>query len=230
MEADISQCELRVLAHFSQDARLLEAYAAADVDVHRWTAAAVLGVREDQVSDEQRNTIGKRVNFAVIYGMTAEGLSDELDVSVGEAEYILSAYFNAYPGVKQWADSVHEFVRTHGHVRTLLGRRRQLPGVWSADQGTAARALRQSVNTIIQGTAADLMKLALVRLHNVLPPEVRMLLTCHDSALLEVPELIIENTRRETIATMSAGFPGFSVPIRVDVGIGKTWAECKEQN
>ena len=230
MEADISQCELRVLAHFSQDVRLLEAYATTDVDVHRQTAAAVLGLREEQVSDEQRNVVGKKVNFAVIYGMTAEGLSDALGISLGEAERILGAYFAAYPGVEQWVASIHEFVRAHGHVRTLSGRRRQLPDVRSADLGLSGRGLRQAVNTIVQGTAADIIKLALVRLHNVLPPEVRMLTTCHDSVLLEVPELIVDNKECETIAAMSAGLPGFNVPIRVDVGAGKTWADCKEQS
>jgi DNA polymerase-1 len=118
-------------------------------------------------------------------------------------------------------------VRRHGHVKTLFGHRRQLSDVWAADPAIAAHGHRQAVNTIIQGTAAELMKLALVRLHTELPLKVRMLMTCHDSVLLEVPVDLVAETRRVTIATMESRPPGFNVPIRVDVGVGSTWAACK---
>jgi len=228
VEADFSQFELRVLAHFSQDRCLLESFEADD-DVHRRTAAAVLGISEHEVGPEQRNAIGKRVNFSCIYGTTPVGLSHQLDISEYEAEQMLNAYFAAYPGVRQWADEVHDFVRCHGYVQTFHGRRRQLPAVWSADPGVAARGLRQAVNGIVQGSAAELLKLALVRLHAVLSPDVRMLMTCHDSVLLEVPADLVAETRRETAAAMEARPPGFTVPIKVDVAVGPTWAACKRR-
>jgi DNA polymerase-1 len=206
---------------------LLAAYQHHDVDVHRRTAAAVLGITEKEVTSEQRNAFGKPVNFAIIYGTTPYGLSQQLGVSEYEAEQMLNGYFAAHPGVRQWIDKVHSNVRRHGHVQTLLGHRRQLPDVWAADPGVAAHGLRQAVNTIIQGTAAELMKLALVRLHTELPPEVRMLMTCHDSVLLEVPVDLVTETRHITAAVMESIPPGFNVPIRVNIGVGFTWAACK---
>ena len=229
MEANVSQCEFRVLAHFSRDDRLLVAYASDDVDVHYQTAATVLGIPEHEVNDEQRKRFGKGINFAIIYGMTSEGLAEQLGLATDEAQALLDEYFAAYPGVQQWIAQVHDSVRAQGYVRTLYGRRRKLPGVWSASYADVAKSLRQAVNTIVQGTAANLIKLALVRLHDVLPAEVRMLMTAHDSVLLELPESLVEETMKIVKATMETLPPGFSVPLKVDLGMGHTWAACKEK-
>jgi DNA polymerase-1 len=226
LEVDFSQCELRILAHFSRDARLLHAYQA-DGDLHRQTAAAVLRIPPHRVTAKDRQRYGKQINFAVIYGMTAEGLAQNVGLTVVEAQAMLDAYFIAYPGVRQWINQVHTFVQAHGHVRTLYQRRRQLPAIWSAAPQEIAEAQRQAVNTIIQGTAADLMKLALIRLHERLPVVARLLLTVHDSVLLEVPEHLVEQTKRDVVDAMQVIPPGFRVPLKVDCGVGRTWVECK---
>lgn len=226
MEADVSQCELRVLAHFSQDARLLAAFHDG-VDLHRQTAAAALGVAAEQVTDEQRDRIGKQVNFAIIYGMTANSLAQKLAVAPWQAQAFMDGYFAAYPGVREWIAQVHAAAQADCQVRTLCGRRRQLPDVHSADPAAVAAAQRQAVNTVIQGTAADLMKLALIRLHNELPDQVQMLLPVHDSVLLSVPAGLVEETRQIVVGAMEAVPEGFGVPLKVEVKTGSTWAECK---
>ena len=228
ISADISQCELRVLAHFSQDSGLLDTYTSdVDVDIHRQTAAAVLGIAEQAVTAEQRQHFGKTINFQIIYGTTAQGLSQTLDVPIDQAQALLAAYFRAYPGVLAWIDNVQGIARNYGSVRTFAGRIRHLPGIWSADAGDVSHALRQAVNTVIQGTAADLIKLAIARLHTALPAQVRMLLPVHDSVLLDVPEQLVLTVREQVIAAMQTPTPGFTVPIKVDVAAGSTWAACK---
>jgi DNA polymerase I-like protein with 3'-5' exonuclease and polymerase domains len=224
MEADVSQCELRVLAHFSQDAGLLAAYREG-IDLHRQTAAAVLGIAE--VSAEQRR-IGKQVNFAIVYGMTADGLAQKLGIMPCEAQRLLDGYFAAYPGVRSWIAQVHTSAQVNREVRTLSGRRRRLPDIRSRDPAAVATAQRQAVNTIVQGTAADLMKLALIRLHQALPPEVRLLMTAHDSVLLELPERLVAQTRDIVLSAMQSPPPNFGVPVHVDVKTGRTRADCKQ--
>ena len=152
LEADYSQMELRVLAHFSQDAALLHAFQH-DIDLHTRTVASVLGIAESDVTDQQRS-LGKTLNFGIVYGQTAYGLADELGVTVRRAEELLAAHAAAYPGVVAWIAAVHEQARNSGEVRTLYGRRRQLPNIYSASDALAAEARRQAVNTIIQGSVA----------------------------------------------------------------------------
>ena len=226
MEADVSQCELRVLAHFSQDPRLLAAYRDGNVDLHVQTAAAVLSIAADQVTDEQRG-IGKQVNFAIVYGMAADSLAQKLGIVPGEAQALLDGYFAAYPGVRAWIAQVHAAAYEDREVRTLSGRRRQLSDIRSRDPGEVATAQRQAVNAIIQGSAADLLKLALIRLHDRLPDSVRMLLPVHDSVLLEVPEGQIEEARRVVVEALETTPTDFGVPLKVEVKTGRTWAECK---
>ena len=225
MEADYSQMELRVLAHFSQDAALLHAFQHG-IDLHVHTAARVLGIAEDAVTDDQRK-LGKTLNFGIVYGQTAYGLAEELGVPLQQAEALLAAHAEAYPGVTAWIASVHEQAHNSGEVRTLYGRRRQLPDIYSASDALAAEARRQAVNTVIQGSAADLLKLALVRLHNELPAEVQMLLPVHDSVLLSVPAALVQDTSQIVRAMMESPPAGFSVPLRVDVTTGRSWADCK---
>jgi DNA polymerase-1 len=225
LESDFSQMELRVLAHFSQDAALLHAFQH-DIDLHRRTAARVLGIAEDAVNDQQRQ-LGKTLNFGIIYGQTAYGLADELGVSMQRAEELLAAHAAAYPGVAAWIAAVQEQARNSGEVRTLYGRRRYLPNFYSASDALAAEARRHAVNTVIQGTAADLMKLALIRLNDALPEEVKMLLPVHDSVLLEVPTALVEEAHRIVVEVMESTPDGFSTPLKVEVRAGRSWAECK---
>jgi DNA polymerase-1 len=225
LEADYSQMELRVLAHFSEDAALLHAFYN-DIDLHVRTAAGVLGIAEDAVTDQQRS-LGKTLNFGIVYGQTAYGLADELAVPQQQAEALLPAHAATYPGVTAWIAAVHEQARNSGEIRTLYGRRRQLPNIYSASDALAAEARRQAVNTIIQGTAADLMKMALIRLNDALPDGVRMLLPVHDSVLLELPEGLVEDTRQIVREAMEAVPASFSVPLKVEIKTGRTWAECK---
>ena len=135
------------------------------------------------------------MNFGIVYGQTAYGLADELGVTMQRAEELLAAHAAAYPGVVAWIASVHQQAYNVGEVRTFYGRRRSLPNIYSASDALASEARRQAVNTIVQGSAADLMKLALVRLHNDLPDGVQMLLPVHDSILLSVPKALVEETR-----------------------------------
>jgi DNA polymerase-1 len=225
LEADYSQMELRVLAHFSQDAALLHAFQH-DIDLLVRTAARVLGVAEADVTAQQRQ-LGKTLNFGIVYGQTAYGLADELGVPMEEAEAHLAAHAAAYPGIVAWIAEVHQQALNYGEVRTLYGRRRYLPNIYSALPADAAEARRHAVNTVIQGTAADLMKLALVRLNAELPDGVRMLLPVHDSLLCEVPAELVDETRQIVIAAMEAVPKGFSVPLKVGVKLGKTRASCK---
>jgi DNA polymerase I len=197
------------------------------IDLHRQTAAAVLGVAEQQVTKEQRNQIGKQVNFAIVYGMAADGMAQKLAILPYEAQALLDGYFAAYPAVRAWIAQVHASAQANREVRTLCGRRRHLPGIRSRDPGELATAQRQAVNTVVQGTAADLLKMALIRLNDVLPAEVKMLLPVHDSVLLSLPETMVDETRQIVVEAMEAVPEGFHVPLKVAVQTGRTWADCK---
>jgi len=197
-----------------------------DIDLHVRTAARVLGIAEADVTDEQRS-LGKTLNFGIVYGQTAYGLADELGVPLAQAEALLSAHAAAYPGVTAWIAATHQQARNSGEVRTLYGRRRYLPNIYSASPADAAEARRHAVNTVIQGSAADLLKMALIRLHDTLPVGVRMLLPVHDSLLVELPEGRVKETRRIVVAAMESTPTGFSVPLKVEVKTGRTWADCK---
>jgi len=230
IEADFSQIELRVLAHFSRDPAFLQAYSGGDseVDLHRRTAALALGIDEADVTVEQRNTIGKAVNFAIIYGQTPQGLAATLDIDPDQAQDFIDAFFAGYPAIRNWQQAVERQVIRDGQVRTLYGRRRYLPDVWSRNKATKQQALRRAVNTIIQGTAADINKLALARLYKALPSNCRLLLTVHDSVLLEVPKGETKAAGRLVRQVMQAPPPDFSVPLVVAVRCGRCWAECQQ--
>jgi DNA polymerase-1 len=225
LEADYSQMELRVLAHFSQDAALLQAFQH-DIDLHTRTAAHVLGIAESEVTDQQRQ-LGKTLNFGIVFGQTAYGLAEELGVPLQRAQALLDAHAAAYPGIAAWIAEVHQQALNNGEVRTLFGRRRYLPNIYSALPADAAEARRHAVNTVVQGTAADLLKMALIRLHDSLPVEAQMLLSVHDSVLCEVPTGLVEETSQIVRDAMETLPEGFTVPLKVDVTIGRTWADCK---
>jgi len=224
VELDYSQIELRILAHLSQDRALTEAFEQG-ADLHRRSAAHAFGIPADAVTRAQRQ-VGKKLNFSIIYGQTAYGLAQEMKVSHDSAAQLLAAHADAYPGVATWIAAVHEQAVATGEVRTLYGRRRILPNITSATPRLLAEAKRHAVNTIIQGTGADLLKLALIRLHDALPTDVRILLSVHDSVLLEVPEHMVSEVTQLSRGVLESVQEGFCVPLRVDVGVGQSWAAC----
>jgi DNA polymerase I-like protein with 3'-5' exonuclease and polymerase domains len=227
VEADFSTFELRVLAHLSQDPGLIHAFREG-ADLHRRTASLALGVAEGEVTTKQRDHVGKVVNFGIIYGQTPFGLADELNITVEQAAEFLEGFLAGYPGVRRWTDSVHHYARQHGYVATLFGRRRRFPRLGAAPPWEEAAMLRQAANAVIQGTAADINKLALLRLHRELSSDCRLLLTVHDSVLIEVPRSRVPEVAHQVRDIMELLPEGFSVPLEVDVGWGENWEECKQ--
>ena len=230
LAADYSQVELRVLAHISQDAALLEAFRQ-DQDIHRTTAAAVYGIEVDEVTYNQRR-FAKAVNFGLIYGMGSYRLARDSELTLAEAERYIEAYFERFPGIDRYLDDTKQQARDKGYVETLFGRRRYFP-VYQIrgrrNRQVEARADREAVNHPIQGTAADIIKIAMIRLHRRLEADysARLLLQVHDELVLEVPEHELEEVRQLIVETMSGAFD-LDVPLKVDVSNGKNWLELKD--
>jgi DNA polymerase-1 len=226
LAADYSQVELRVLAHVSQDAELLDAFHS-DQDVHARTAAAVYGVPIDEVSSFQRG-VAKTVNFGLIYGQSAYGLSQQTGLDFDEAERFIATYFSRYPGVKAWLDRTRGLAYSQGYVETLLGRRRYFPELTSAQRslaGQRAAAERQAINAPIQGTAADILKIAMLRLDQRLREggyRARMALQVHDEIVLEVPRDELSKVLAFTREIMENAYE-LSVPLKVDIEVGENW-------
>ena len=228
--ADYSQIELRVLAHVSQDATLLDAFGR-DQDIHARTAAAVYDVELDQVTKQQRQ-IAKTVNFGLIYGQSAFGLSQQTELDYGEAERFIAAYFDTYPGVKAWLERTRKLAYAQGYVETLLGRRRYFPELHSTQRaraGQRAAAERQAINAPIQGTAADILKIAMIRLDRRLSKaglDARMVLQVHDEIVLEVPRSEVEAAVALTREVMERAYE-LNIPLKVDVELGENWLEME---
>jgi DNA polymerase I len=224
VSADYSQIELRVLAHLSADPELLEAFRTNE-DVHARTARLVFGVAKDDVTREMRRR-AKAINFGVIYGMGDAALGKSIGIPKAEAARFIEAYFERYSGVARFMASTVESARSGEAVRTILGRRRFLPNLHSANRGLRMEAERVAKNTAIQGTAADILKVAMVKL-GAMPvvPGARMVLTVHDELVFEVPETCVakasERIREEMQSAMT-----LDVPLVVDVGSGKNWADA----
>lgn len=230
LAADYSQVELRVLAHISQDDALLEAFRD-DQDIHTTTAAAVFGVTVEEVDYNQRR-FAKAVNFGLIYGMGAFRLARDSDLTMHEAEEYIDAYFERFPGIRRYLDETKLKARTDGYVETLLGRRRYFPVFRSRqriNRQIEMRAEREAVNHPIQGTAADIIKIAMIRLHDQLTRsyQARMLLQVHDELVLEVPNEELDEIRPLVIETMSTAYP-LDVPLKVEANTGKNWLELKD--
>ncbi len=223
LSADYSQIELRVLAHLSGDADLVDAFRRAQ-DVHVRTAMAVFGVPEPEVTAEMRAQ-SKTVNFGVIYGMGPIALAKRLGIAKSDARHFIEAYFEKYHGVRSFMDATLAEARKTGEVRTLLGRRRLLPDLRSANQMKRSYAERIAQNTPIQGTAADILKLAMVKLAEPVVPGAQMVLTVHDELVFEVPEDRIDEAAKKTKEAMES-ILALGVPLEVDVGWGKTWASA----
>ena len=233
--ADYSQIELRILAHLSGDAAMKGAFAAGE-DIHRRTAATVCGVAPDEVTAAMRR-IAKAVNFGILYGQSAFGLAKTLGIPQAEAADFIAGYFRAFAGAAEFMDDVLDRCRRDGHVATMLGRRRAIAGVRDRDKRRNAAGVmtltlpeREAVNTVVQGSAADLIKLAMLRVDARLRREglqAALVLQIHDELLLETPADEQAAVERLVAEEMQAAMT-LSVPIDVSVHSGDTWAACEK--
>ncbi|MDB6075110.1 MAG: polymerase, partial [Verrucomicrobiaceae bacterium] len=223
MSADYSQIELRVMAAIAEDTAMLEAFVQG-LDIHQATAAKVYGVPLDGVLPEMRRT-AKMVNFGIIYGISAFGLSQRLGIPRTEAAKIIESYFTQFPGVKNYLDRTVLEAKRKGYVETLTGRRRYLRDINSANATVRGGAERIAMNMPIQGSSADMIKLAMVRVDAALRVgkyKARMLLQVHDELLFEVPPDEVDAVRKLVIEGMRNALP-LRVPIVVEVGVGENW-------
>ncbi len=229
LAADYSQVELRILAHVSQDADLIETFRRG-ADIHRATASKMFGVPEDQLTIDQRRA-AKTINFGVLYGMSAFRLSNELNIPTGQAKDFIDAYFARYPKIQEYLDRTLEEARRSGKVTTLFGRVRYIPEIHNKSFTVRGNAERMATNAPIQGTAADILKLAMIALDGRLDAEMHgaapMLLTVHDEIVIEVPEARADDVAGIVKETMENIFP-LAVPLKVDAHHGRSWYEAKE--
>jgi len=226
LSADYSQIELRIMAHISGDASLTRAFNEG-LDVHRATAAEIFSVAPDQVSTEQRR-YAKTINFGLIYGMGAFGLAQSLGIEQKAAKDYIDRYFARYPDVKRYMDDTKASAAALGYVETLFGRRIELPEIRGGNGPRRAGAERQAINAPMQGTAADLIKLAMIAVQGVLDSEqraTRMVMQVHDELVLEVP-LAELDWAREAVPRLMAGVAQLHVPLLAEVGVGSNWEEA----
>ena len=226
MAVDYSQIELRLMAHFSEDERLIAAFRDGQ-DIHRATAAEVFDSPIDEVSGEQRRA-AKAINFGLIYGISAFGLARNLGIGRDEAAQTIERFFHRYPGVKAYMDGQREKGREQGFVETLWGRRLQLPQIRSRNANQRQYAERTAINAPLQGTAADLIKLAMIDLHAWLGdkhPEVRMIMQVHDELVFEGPEKALRAAADDVAARM-CGVTELAVPLLAEPGFGRSWNEA----
>jgi DNA polymerase-1 len=226
LAADYSQIELRVLAHMSDDPSLIRTFVE-DQDIHTRTASEILGLPPEEITEEMRRK-AKAVNFGIIYGISAFGLAQNIGVSNIEAKRYIDGYFARYPQVRMFIDRTIEQARASGFVTTLLGRRRYIPELASTSAPVRSFGERMAVNTPIQGTAADLIKMAMINIHDVIRARglrSRMILQVHDELIFEAPDDEIEPLKGLVRHEME-GVLKLSVPIKVDMGAGKNWEEA----
>ena len=226
LAADYSQVELRIMAHLSQDEGLLNAFSNAQ-DVHKATAADVFGVALDEVSIDQRRS-AKAINFGLIYGMSAFGLANQLNISRGEAAEYVDRYFEKYPGVRKYMDQTQALADEKGYVETLFGRRLYLPDIHAGNGMLRKAAQRTAINAPMQGTAADIIKRAMIDIDNWLAMgelDARMLLQVHDELVFEVSEKDLDQLTQGVKFRMTSA-AALDVPLVVDVGVGDNWDEA----
>ncbi|WP_417592273.1 DNA polymerase I [Owenweeksia hongkongensis] len=224
LAADYSQIELRLIAELSGDKNMMDAFLNEE-DIHTATAAKVFGVSLDAVTREQRSN-AKTVNFGIIYGVSAFGLSQQTTLSRGEAGDIIKSYFQTYPGIQDYIESQKEFARKNGFVETLLGRRRYLKDINSRNAVVRSHAERNAVNAPIQGTAADIIKLAMIKIYDELKPfDTKMVLQVHDELVFDAPAGEIE-TLKPIIKSAMENAVDLKVPLTVEFGHGKNWLEA----
>ncbi len=223
VSADYSQIELRIMAHLSDDAGMLAAFASGE-DIHKATAAEVFGVELGQVSSEQRRA-AKAINFGLIYGMSAFGLAAQLDIERSAAQQYIDRYFMRYPGVAEYMQHTRESAREHGYVETVFGRRLYLPEIKLSNPARRAGAERAAINAPMQGTAADLIKLAMIAVQNWLDAQKLsslLIMQVHDELVLEVPAAELELVKQK-LPQIMAGVAALKVPLLAEVGAGSSW-------
>jgi len=226
VSADYSQIELRIMAHLSGDKGLLDAFARGE-DVHRATAAEVFGITPLEVTNEQRRA-AKAINFGLIYGMSAFGLAKQIDVDRGSAQTYMDRYFARYPGVARYMEETRSAAKERGYVETVFGRRLWLPEIRSSNVGRRQGAERAAINAPMQGTAADLVKLAMIAVQRWLDKEKlqsKLILQVHDELVLEMPESELAAVKA-ALPPLMAGVARLSVPLLAEVGVGANWDEA----
>jgi DNA polymerase-1 len=228
LSCDYSQIELRVIAALAKDEKMLEAFHK-NLDIHTATAAAIWHVDLDEVTKDQRRA-AKAINFGIIYGQGPVGLSKTAGVSFDEAKQFIAEYFHVYSGIREYLDNTKVLARAQGYVETLLGRRRPTPDINSPMPQFRAAAERMAINMPVQGTAADIMKLAMIEVDAKLPKissGSRLLLQVHDELVLEVPEDEVE-TVAKAVQDLMQHVEKIGVPIVVDAKVGDNWEEMKK--
>jgi DNA polymerase I len=226
MSADYSQIELRVMAHICKDEGMTEAFQKHE-DIHRTTASKVFGLPPDKVTTDMRRK-AKEVNFGLLYGIGPYGLKIRLGISQGEAKEVIDTYFKRFPRVREYIDGTLEFARKHGYVETLLGRRRYLVNINSKNSAVRMAEERQAINMPIQGTAADMIKLAMVAIHREMEKQklkARMILQVHDELVFESPKDEVKKLEALVREEMKSALK-LSVPVEVDVGVGPNWLDA----
>ncbi|MDW7681133.1 MAG: DNA polymerase I, partial [bacterium] len=226
IDADYSQIELRIMAHLSKDETLIQAFRDG-ADIHRSTAALVFDVEPEQVTDDMRRR-AKEVNFGIMYGMGAYGLASRLDIPQEEAEMFIHNYFANYPGIQQFMQQCIHQAQKNGFVKTLLHRRRYLPDIHSDNRRIREFAERNAINTPIQGTAADLIKVAMIRISDRFKKEKlqsKMIMQVHDELVFEAPSDETDRVKAIICEEMEKAIE-LDVPIKVDVGVGVNWLEA----
>jgi DNA polymerase-1 len=225
--ADYSQVELRLLAHLSQDPAFVDAFTRG-VDIHRQTASIIFGVAPDDVTSEMRAR-AKTINFATIYGQGAHALSRQLKISNAEAKAFITTYFERFKGVREYLDGMVTFAKANGYVETIFHRRRYIPELKEKNFNMRAFGERVATNAPIQGSAADLIKVAMIRIQARIQREglaSRMLLQVHDELVFEAPAAEVA-TLMPLVKTEMEGAARLSVPLEVDLGVGPNWVDAK---
>lgn len=225
LSGDYSQIELRILAHLSGDKNLIEAFEQ-DLDIHQFTATLLFGIKASQVTPAQRN-VAKRVNFSIIYGMSSYGLSKELKITPLEAQNFIDDYFNRYPQVKEYIDKIYAQAEKKGFVETILGRRRLLPEINSFNIQLKEFARRQAINAPIQGSCADLIKVAMIRIFNELDRrklKAKLIIQIHDELIFDIPKEELEEVSILVKKLMEEAIK-LRVPVKVNIKYGKNWGE-----
>ena len=226
LAADYSQIELRIMAHISKDEGLLKAFQK-ELDIHTATAAEIFGIDLESVTGEQRRS-AKAINFGLIYGMSAFGLSKQLKTNRNEAQDYIELYFSRYPGVKQYMDQTKETARDTGYVETVFGRRLYLPDIDASNYQRRQYAERSAINAPMQGTAADLIKKAMIRLHHEIIQQslgAKIIMQVHDELVLEVIERDLIEVSKLTQEIMS-NVANLELDLKVDIGIGDNWEQA----
>jgi len=226
VSADYSQIELRILAHLSGDPSLVQAFTE-DKDVHAQTASAIYGAHPDLVTPEMRRA-AKTINFGLMYGMGPINLSKQLGTSFAEAKNFIESYFRRFPSIRAFMDTAIQKTRDCGYSETIFGRKRYLPEINSTNKTVMDAAERTAINTPVQGTAADIIKVAMIKLYQKMPgkwPQSKMLLQVHDELIFETPAESAEEFAQWAKEEMS-GACELKVPLKVDAGVGRHWGEA----